>query len=72
MLDPNNQSIQITTTAHRGRIEISTKIKAFVQNTTQRGNLHDVPDGDWFTQNQEFTKRLIIEELEHLFSLEMN
>jgi len=65
-LDPKNQSIQITTTAHRGRIEISTKIKAFVQNTTQRGN------GDWFTQNQEFTKRLIIEELEHLFSLEMN
>jgi len=65
-LDPNNQSIQITTTAHRGRIEISTKIKAFVQNTTQGGNLHDVPYGDWFT------KRLITEELVHLFSLEMN
>ena len=72
MLDPNNQSIQITTTAHRGRIEISIKIKAFVQNTTQGGNLHDVPYGDWFTQNQEFTKRLIIEELVYLFSLETN
>lgn len=60
MLDPNNQIIKIKTTAQSGRIEIRTKIKAFVKNTTQGGNV--VPYTDWCTQNEEFTMGLIAEE----------
>jgi len=46
---------------------ISTEIRCFVQFTSYENNALDVPTGDGFRQNYEFTRMLLEEELRKLF-----
>jgi len=41
---------------------ISTEIRCFVQFTSFEDNVLDVPDGDGFRQNYEFTRMLVEDE----------
>jgi len=46
---------------------ISTKIRCFVQQITDEGNVLDIPDTDGFKKNNELTRMLVEQELRKLF-----
>jgi len=45
---------------------ISTKIKSFVQKMSDGGNVLDLPEGDRLALNNEFTRNLVVQELQNL------